>query len=191
MEPQTEREPEALEQDLNIPAREQGSGKNKRGWNSSSTLSIWYNYIWYVRGSTTRMPFLNEKIYRYERTHFYHCTLLLTLWQHFYPEQKEISHIVKRGKNCTVSVQFSSLLSFFQPIPLHRRCNLKTLGCLQSIFKNSWPWNTFTFHSTRDNNHCVRRYFRENLLLREPAGREHVKMRLRSNMSVYTRVHTH
>lgn len=107
-------------------------------------------------GSTTQTPFLNEKIYRYERTRFYYCTPLLTLWQLFHPEQKEISHFVKKGKNCTPSAPFSSLLSFFQSIHIHRRRNLKTLGCLQSIFKNNWPWNVFTFHS---HNHCLREVF--------------------------------
>lgn len=44
-EPEREAEPEALKPDPNTVAREQGPGNNRRGWNSSSTLSTQRTYI--------------------------------------------------------------------------------------------------------------------------------------------------
>lgn len=70
-------------------------------------------------------------------------------------KRNENSYVVKKGKNCTnASVPFSSLLSFFQSLHTHSGCDTETPGCFaatvnRASLKNSWPFNGFTFHSTR------------------------------------------
>lgn len=104
---------------------------------------------------TSQMPFLNVLC---ERTCFYHCssTLSLTLWQHFCPEgERKIPRCEEREKLYSLCVSFITY-KLHSSWPHTQQTGQKFCS---RIFRNGWPWNAFTFHSTRGDNNCLREVF--------------------------------
>ena len=161
---QSQRARESLRLWNEIPTSQQGSrGQEKTEGDEIPLQHSLSNTPTSVHISTTQIPFLYVL---YERTCFYHCssTLLLTLWQHFCPEaERKFPHCEEKEKLyslCAIFITFK----LFSISPHTQQAWHKNTGVLcshskQNIFKNSWPWNAFTFHSTRGNNHCLREVF--------------------------------
>lgn len=126
-EPEGEREPEALKRGPNITARERGGRKKQKG------MKFLFNPLHpihlYLYASVQPRCFSSMSCTGGRASSIalapscQHCDSISAL------KQKENSHVVKKGKNCTPSVPFSSLLSSFQSLHIHSRHDIGTLGC--------------------------------------------------------------
>ena len=152
-----------------IPTSQQGSrGQEKTEGDEINLQPSPSNTPASVGFSTTQTPFLSVL---YDSTRFHHCssTLPLTLWQHFCPEAEwRLPCCEEREKLysvCAIFITFQLLsISPHTQQAWHKNVGVLCSHSKQSIFKNSWPWNAFTFHSTRGDHHRLRK----NLLLRQP-----------------------
>lgn len=147
-----------------IPASQQGNRGQEKTEGDEIPLQVSpSNTPAPIHFSTTQMPFLNVL---YDRTCFYHCssTLLLTLWQHLHPEvERKFPCCEEREKlysPCAIFITFKLFsISPHTQQAWHENTGVPCSHSKQSIFKNSWPRNAFTFYSTRGDNHCLREVF--------------------------------
>lgn len=113
--PERESTHKALKQNPSITAREQGSGKNRRGWNSS------------LQPSPSTSP--ASEMFLYSQDAFSQSPI----WN---------SHVLKKGKNCTPPLL--PLLNIFQalhsPQAQHKNTGVLSRQSKQNTSKCSGPW---------------------------------------------------